>query len=253
MSRTNKKVILASSILGLLLGVFITYFLFPRVITRNNLIESEKHITDTVFVEKDKIVVHEVKKTVFIKDTVRIEVKTDSLENDSQLTSTVDSVAVQSSASDSLNDTLVVHEVDDSLRIAIEDSVSVEPYEYVQSGGSSIQVSKNELVYVLQIKPEGNASNFYCRKNSELDSLLMDNYTPVENQDGRIRVEFWASPLNSVGYFLNKNRLVLFGFYQYNRLELKYLDDGSLQMNYLDNEYVLQCSDVFQSLVLKKE
>ena len=253
MSSNSKKVLLIGGLIGFLLGVVITYFLFPKVITKNNLITSEKLVKDTLFVEKDKIVIHEIEKKVIVTDTVLVEVNTDTLMNDTGLLAVEDTVVTALAITDSIGDTLSAETINDSLEIEPKDSTSNKPYDHVESGNNIIRVSKNELLYVMQIKPEGNASDFYCRKNKKLDSLLMDNYTPTEDLDDQIRVEFWASPLNSVGYVLNKNRLVLFGFYQYNRLKLKYLENGTLQMNYINNEYVLQCSDVFQSLIIKEE
>jgi len=105
---------------------------------------------------------------------------------------------------------------------------------------------------VAHIKPSGDASYFYCRDdNDNLDSLLMDNYVPKPETD-KMRVEFWASPIHAVGYRLSKNRLVLFGFYEYKNVSLKYLEDGSVQMNYFDNVYVLRCGDEFRTLNIKK-
>jgi len=253
MSITTKKVILISSSVGLLLGMLISYFLFTRIITKDNLIEPEKIFVDTVFVEKDKIVVREVKKTVIINDTVRIEMLYDSLENDSQRLSAIDSSVVYSVEGDSLLDTVATEVLNDSAIVVVKDSALDSAFDDYHVGEELIQVSKNELLHVEQIKPEGNYLKFYCRKSKELDSLLMDNYSPDNGQHDRIRVEFWASPLNSVGYLLNKNRLVLFGFYQYKSLKLKYLENGSLQMNYINNEYVLKCADSFQALVIKQE
>ena len=252
MSSATKKVVLISGGIGLLLGVLLSSLLFPRIVTKNNTIFSEKKILDTVYIEKNRIVIKEVEKRIVITDTIRI--GEDSIKIDTNLVS-YDSISPDS---EQLKQELasVVHDTVDSVvgvDIVTVDSVteSMGSYSYVQSNGSEIRVSKNELVYSTIIKPEGNPSNFYCNTNNDLDSLLMDNHVEKQKLDG-IRVEFWASPLNTTGYRLNKHRLILFGFYEYEHVKLRYMDDGRLNLTYFNNSYQLGCKDDFYSLVIKR-
>lgn len=252
MSTSTKKIVIISGGIGLLLGMFIASFLFPRIVTKRNTIISEKKILDTVFVEKDKIVIKEVEKRIVIKDTIRI--------NSDSVFEISDSVRLDSTMVDSISDTIVqnVALVDtfdigiDSVINAIDTSVVMnDQYTYLKSGGNDIRVSKNELVYTTIIIPEGDPSNFYCNSTKELDSLLMDHKVEKQNYEG-IRVEFWASPLNTTGYQLNKKRLVLYGFYEYKHLSLKYMTDGRLGLIYFNNTYQLGCEDEFHSLIIKR-
>ena len=245
-STSIKKVIIISGGVGLIAGVLISYILFPRIITKSETIESEKLITDTIFVEKDKIIIREVEKRIVIKDTVRLESKEDSTHTDT-ISDSLPSILISDNPTDSLLDTLQTSPLVDTNN---SPSINDNAYSYVKSNGNDIRVSANELIYTTRLTPEGDASLFYCNTNNDLDSLLMDNHTETTH-DGTIRVEYWASPLNAIGYRLNRNSLVLFGFYEYKHLKLRYLNNGLLQMSYFDNEYVLKCGDEFRSLIIK--
>ena len=238
-----KTIVLISGVMGVLLGIAMTYFLFPRVVTEQNTVTTETRVVDTVYIEKEKLVYRSKKvpaKTVVVVDTLQF---------DSAEIGSVDSVAKL--GLQNADDTDIVFVQKDST-IKLDTNRAVVNMDYATSDGGKIRVAENELVYVAYIKPSGDASYFYCRDdNDNLDSLLMDNYVPKPETD-KIRVEFWASPIHAVGYRLNKNRLVLFGFYEYKNVDLKYLEDGSVQMTYFDNVYVLRCGDEFRTLNIKK-
>ena len=237
-----KTIITLSSVIGILMGAILSYFLFPRVITERENIVSERRVTDTVFVEK---LVYRTK-TKVVKEC------------DSSVKQASDSIMLLDSNinQDVLTDDNLKFDGDTSLVEidAVEnghDSISGSEKEYLVSSGSKIRVAQNELVYSVRIRPEGDPSNFYCRKNNELDSLLVDNYVPEASEES-VSVEFWASPIHSVGYRLSKSRLILFGFYEYKNVKLKYLEDGGIQMKYFENVYVLKCGDEFNALNIKK-
>ena len=181
-----KTIITLSSVIGILLGAILSYFLFPRVITERENIVSERKVTDTVFVEK---LVYRTKTKVVKECDTSVKQASDSIKpRDSSMNR------------DTLTDDNLMFDDDTSL-IAIDtvengyDSIVSSEHEYQVSSGSKIRVAQNELVYNVRIKPEGDPSSFYCRKNNELDSLLVDNYIPKATEES-MRVEFWASPIH---------------------------------------------------------
>ncbi len=229
--------------MGVLLGIAMTYFLFPRVVTEQNIVTTQTRVVDTVYIEKEKLIYRSKKvptKVVEVVDTTVI----DSVHNEN-----IDSITTSNLPNS--DDTDVVFAQKDTAIKELDTNRVIVEVDNVFDGGK-IRVAENELVYVKYIKPNGDASYFYCRDdNDNLDSLLMDNYVPKPETD-EMRVEFWSSPIHAVGYRLNKNRLVLFGFYEYKEVILKYMEDGSVQMNYFDNVYLLHCGDEFRTLNIKK-
>lgn len=129
------------------------------------------------------------------------------------------------------------------------DSIGIYDDDTYTYSDENIKVAQEQLLEVKSILPSGNKSNFYCQTNS-YDSLLTDNL-PL-NTDGRFRVEFWASPIKFVGYKLTNNKLILFGFYEFNAVSLEYNPAGGLKMKYLNNEYKLNCTEEFIRLTIRK-
>ena len=231
-----KRTVFLALIIGVVIGTVVAYFMFPRVITQEHetIKEKEKVVIDTVVVEKVKIVY----RTKYIQVP-----KTDSAVSDSSA-NIADSLAGTMVPDDSL---LAENTEADTTAVVEEPAIGTQTV----ISGDDIVVAQNELLETRYIIPEGNAGSFYCNANSNLDSLLVDNYTAKAEQEG-IKVEFWRSPLNSVGYQLDKKKLVLFGFYEFDRIGLKYLEDGSIEMTYLDNVYRLECGHEFRALMIKK-
>ncbi len=222
-----KRLVFIGLLIGLLVGTALSYYMFPRIVTREKDVVKEKRIVDTVFVEKVKVVY----KTKYI-------------------------IAPQK---DSLQDSLPQKEDTALQEVAIEDTASIAVVDTAAqkvkssiSGEGDIVVAQDELLETRYIIPEGDAGNYYCNPDMNLDSLLVDNYTKKANHEG-IKVEFWRSPVNVVGYILDRTKLVLYGFYEFDKLGLKYMEDGSIQMTYLNNVYKLECGKDFQSLLIKKE
>jgi len=235
-----KKVIFSSLLIGAVLGVVLAYFLFPKTNNNQEDIVSEIIIYDTIYVEKQKIVY----RTKYIET-----VGNDSLKGEILL-------------GDSLQDSLLIAQgglpIDSNQSVDQQDSSGHNNMPLAQNqpkdkDGRSpeIKIAKNELLETHYLIPEGNPNNFYCQSNSDLDSLLIDNYTTKAKEEG-IQLEFWRSPINTVGYKLSRSKLVLYGFYEFDRLGLKYMKDGSIQMNYLNNTYILKCGSQFRSLNIEK-
>lgn len=129
------------------------------------------------------------------------------------------------------------------------DSIGIYDDDTYTYSDENIKVAQEQLLEIRSIVPSGNKSNFYCQTN-QYDSLLVDNL-PL-NSDGRFRVEFWASPVKFIGYKLTNNKLILFGFYEFNAVSLEYNPSGGLKMKYLNNEYKLNCTEDFIRLSIRK-
>ena len=245
-------IVIISVLVGILMGSIGSYFLFPRIVTEQNNVVTETTVVDTVIVEKEKYIYKtKIKYNKQKVDRDTIQETQDSLQlSDTTYLSKTDSVVAISLDS---NNSVVSHEKKEELSDSIiEDTNDVSDHIYVKSGGGEIRVAENELLATKYIKPKGNPANFYCRTDSKLDSLLVDNYVP-DKKDDKIRVEIWASPINTIGYRLSKEKLVLFGFYDFKNLNLYYLDEGGLQMKYLNNTYLLECGDEFKTLHINRQ
>lgn len=114
--------------------------------------------------------------------------------------------------------------------------------------GQEIVVVRDELLFSKTIIAKG--GNQSKISNSYLDSLLIDNKSSVTG-DNIFRVEFWKSPLNYKGYKLLNNRLILFGIFKYNDIEL-YFSERTLHLVIEDMDYPLEVSDDFHPFIGSK-
>jgi hypothetical protein len=93
---------------------------------------------------------------------------------------------------------------------------------------SEINIATDELLAVknlkvIRINPSGNAN----------DSLLAEIAGIKENTTDLYFIEFWKTPLNSKGYRFSKNKVLLYGFIDFNNVSLYELD----------NSFYIKCSD----------
>lgn len=93
---------------------------------------------------------------------------------------------------------------------------------------SEINVATDELlavknVKVIRINPTGNAN----------DSLVEEIAGIKESSSDLYFIEFWKTPLNSKGYRFSKNKVLLYGFIDFNNVSLYELD----------NSFYIKCSD----------
>jgi len=176
----------------------------------------------------------------------------DSLTNDSIITDTI-------CYSDTLLlDSIQQNAIDIDSSIVNIDSININNIPDTASNNldtlsvihDDIIIAEDELIYSEYIIPKGNKSDFLCKTNGKLDSILTNNI--ATNIQDEIYVEFWISPLNSTGYRLSHNTLVLFGFYQYKSIRLEYLKNGQIKLQYLSDTFEISCSDEFVSLQLSK-
>ncbi len=116
-----------------------------------------------------------------------------------------------------------------------------------------VKIAKNELIYSMYVIPQGAQSDFLCRTVNATDSLINNLQKESSKSENGLYVEFWRSPINTIGYQLTSNTLILFGFYEYQAVKLKYLPNGLIRLQYLENSFDIGCNDDFTSLVLKKK
>jgi hypothetical protein len=93
---------------------------------------------------------------------------------------------------------------------------------------SEINIATDELLAVknlkvIRINPSGNAN----------DSLVAEIAGIKENTTDLYFIEFWKTPLNSKGYRFSKNKVLLYGFIDFNNVSLYELD----------NSFYIKCSD----------
>lgn len=258
---TSSKYSRTYFIIGLLLGLLLGIYVSLKFIQQDNSIDYMPISIQTVTDTATKIKVKKRKKKPIKKSVVKIRnnskkkiAKNDSLTNDSISLDTND-IIIESDSIQNVNDSInlktisnkpdsIINEPNDSLR-----------YEVLKVGNkdsdNDIHIAKNELIYAIFVRPQGNRNDFLCSTNynSKRDSLLINNIKDSD-EDG-LYVEFWRSPINYTGYKLSHNTLVLFGIYQYTSIQLKYLKNGVLELEYLDNKYNLKCSEDFIPINLK--
>jgi hypothetical protein len=107
---------------------------------------------------------------------------------------------------------------------------------------SEINIATDELlsvknVKIIRISPNVNSG----------DSLAADVAGVKENSSDLYFIEFWKTPLNSKGYRFSKNKILLYGFMDYNNVSLYELDN-SYYIKSSDQVYKLFYGADFRSL-----
>jgi hypothetical protein len=80
------------------------------------------------------------------------------------------------------------------------------------------------------------------------DTLLGNNNQSSTSNLQNLVIEFWESPLNSVGYKMGKNKLVLYGIQSYDLVNIAE-HKGKLYMKYSNEFYLLELTTQFKPLV----
>lgn len=256
---TNNKYSRTYFIIGLLLGLLLGIFASLKFIQRD--IKPE-YTPINIILNSDTISNQGIKnskknaKKKILKDGNNISI-TESIEIDS-LSS--DSIVLDSNDIAFENDSIGKDSISVKIASTKSDSISEVSdyslkYEVLNidkhNSDGDIHIAKNELIYAIFAQPEGNKNDFLCNTNynSKRDSLLINNIKETD-ADG-LYVEFWRSPINYTGYKLSNNTLVLFGIYQYTSISLKYLENGVIELDYLDNKFNLKCTESFIAINLK--
>jgi hypothetical protein len=114
------------------------------------------------------------------------------------------------------------------------------------SGLSSIySIAQDRLLYTRRVVLSGSNDN---RSNSEkvLDSLL--GSSTVNPKEQVFFLEFWESPLNSLGYRMGKNKIVFYGIRLYDFASIT-RHQGKIYLRYLNDYYPLEVTTSFKPLI----
>lgn len=254
---TNNKYSRTYFIVGLLLGLLIGIYASLKFIERRDSTKYMPITIETSIDSSNEKVIKEPKSTPKAKPRKKLRDKqtikkqsNDSIVPDTLLSKTDSTSTIDSIKYDTISHNIAI--IDSTFDSTNEEILDTLVYQVLNIGENSsddnIHIAKNELIYAIYVKPQGQRSDFLCNShsNKKRDSLLVNNVTN-QNEDG-IYVEFWRSPVNYTGYQLNHNTLVLFGVYQYTSIRLTYLPNGVLELNYLDKRYNLKCTDDFLPL-----
>lgn len=106
------------------------------------------------------------------------------------------------------------------------------------------KVSTDQLLFSRQVKIGGYSEN----SNKRLDSLLIDDKYSETNK-GLLKVEFWQSPINYSGYKWANNKLILFGFYDFESVKISFVD-GEYFLHYGTLYYLLESTNTFRNMTL---
>lgn len=93
---------------------------------------------------------------------------------------------------------------------------------------SDITIATDQLLTVKNVK-----SIVIGDDNKEKDSLAARLAHVSENNSNLYFIEFWRTPLNSKGYRFTKNKIILYGFVDFNNVLLYEVD----------NSFYIKCSD----------
>lgn len=112
-----------------------------------------------------------------------------------------------------------------------------------ENGSQNYQIAKDKLLYTriftMHITPDSDTDR-------RLDSLLGNTSTPPLQQ--RLFVEFWESPLNTVGYKMGKNKIMLYGIQSTDFADIIRIR-GKIYLRYLNELYPLELTSSFKPLV----
>ncbi len=112
------------------------------------------------------------------------------------------------------------------------------------SGPSSL-IAQDRLLYskTLSIQKTEEMPSQSARR---LDSLI-GNISPVTQEDIYV-IEFWESPLNSTGYKMGKNKIVLYGIRSFDMVSLARHED-KIYLRYFNEIYPLEFTTSFKPLI----
>jgi hypothetical protein len=115
-----------------------------------------------------------------------------------------------------------------------------------QPGLSSIySIAQDRLLYTRRVVFPTTSD----RKNNTdrlLDSLL--GSTTMNSSEQVFFIEFWESPLNSLGYRMGKNKIVFYGIRLYDFASIS-RHQGKIYLRYLNDYYPLEVTTSFKPLI----
>jgi hypothetical protein len=140
------------------------------------------------------------------------------------------------------NNLIIVKDKDHQRRNVRIPQVSIPQRNYhIPVAENDIQIANDRLLFtrILTLPSESNSTN------RRLDSL-MGNTSPNNHQ--LIFIEFWESPLNSLGYKMGKRKILIYGIKNWDLVTLATYQ-GKIYLRYLDEYYPLNYTNSFRPLV----
>lgn len=105
-------------------------------------------------------------------------------------------------------------------------------------------LAKDKLLFVKTVSIFRNDT--ISEATRRFDTLLGNNSHSSNRQN--LVIEFWESPLNSVGYKMGKNKLVLYGIQSFDLVNIAE-HQGKLYMKYSNEFYLLELTTQFKPLI----
>ncbi len=233
-NRTNSEYKLTHIILGLVIGFFTGCFIIYYGFNRQNVSLLNNYINIPVLNENKEQSVN----SVFNPQSTG---KTEKNEKNYQ--------RIKSSNQNyhQFNQKILIRDVkpDKKAASAIETTGSDFAEDTAKPFPKDIRIEKEKLLYKKAIKNPETDNSQYRTIYPALYSILGKNIPSKDNNT--IILEFWDSPLNSKGYKMGKNKLVLYGISLHNYTSLKY-HDTTLYLQYLNQYYPLKFTSEFKSL-----
>ncbi len=130
----------------------------------------------------------------------------------------------------------------DSLKPAKQPSIPASPG---FSDSSQFPIAQDKLLYTTTISII-NPSTTNSSTNRRLDSLLGNTSQPLQKQV--FFIEFWETPLNSVGYKMGKNKIMLFGIPSFEMVSLTNFQ-GKTYLKYFNEYFLLEHTTTFKPLI----
>lgn len=133
-----------------------------------------------------------------------------------------------------VNDKYLFNKSSESKDILIIDTLNKSNDSY-----DNVVVMNDELLFTKSIKLT--KPNIYQKSISanNADSLLLENSNESDDNSNEFVIEFWKSPVNYKGYKIGKNKLILFGIYQYDFTDFIQFNNF-LFMKYMNNYYQIE-------------
>jgi hypothetical protein len=130
------------------------------------------------------------------------------------------------------------------IKFAKKNKVNYKEVDSLLSEDSNINIATDELLSVKNVKAIKIGDN-----NSGRDTLAgkLANVEENSNPSNLYFIEFWKTPLNSKGYRFTKNKIMLYGFMDFNNV-LLYQLDNSYYLKSSDQVYKLFYSSDFKKL-----
>jgi hypothetical protein len=111
----------------------------------------------------------------------------------------------------------------------------------------NISVVKEEMIYSKSLT----IINLDKKKEavSKADTIFMEENVGNNPEAAIYNIEIWKSPINFKGYKTGKNKIVLFGVYDFKKLSLKKINDV-IYLQCDNNCYVIENTDDFRPLAV---